>query len=276
MFEMKMHSALYFPGSNGFSEDPEPKDSDQLETKLNQPISTEEDQVAAEPLAAQEAAEAADDAVEETQEAVQKTKSEIMKEKSDEFKAAAEKEKEDPLEDMVPNSYTIFGNEIYNNHSGDQDVNSKRDRYVQRSLDYSQQWDTNIKEWYNRLMNALLEHKYFDVYMNQFKAKPVEKIRNMYKKYIQSQYEKQVWYNNDAKFDAVKGSLFAEWSDTDPARMIYEDLTKTKWTATETEHRHSYHVEADKRAISERSTAISAIENETEWLWKLRETIQAW
>ena len=91
---------------------------------------------------------------------------------------------------------------------------------------YSEIWSQKISEWFWALITSLKDGGYF-------KGKNVRtetaKIKETYWNEVKNQYIENVWFAEDATFDAVKDSIFGVDSPDSPANKTYQQLT---WAAT--------------------------------------------
>jgi len=232
-FRNNLHSAFFFPGSNGsgefykhFEEGPESDNKTSEEEARQQEV--EQRQVA------QEAADERDATLESSKEAT----SEIV---DDATKAQSALERVDNVFGYGYSSEVL--NAIYK-RKNDWTLDREKVKQIQWRIAEDVRlwniWEKNIQEWYKHLLQTLIDNKYF----NNPYHKTEEEIRRIYTHEIESQYEKHVWNADDKVFGETKSKLFWQGMPDYPANLIYEKLNNTEIFAREVWNKQAYTVEA--------------------------------
>ena len=233
-FRNNLHSAFFFPGSNGNGEFYKHfEDAPESENKPS------EEEVRQEEVEQKQAAEAAADERDETLENSRQAVSEVV---DDAIKAQSTMEHVDNVFGYGYSSQVL--NEIYK-RKNDWTLDREKVKQIQwrigENIKLWNVWEKNIQEWYKHLLKTLLDNKYFH---NPF-HKTEEEIRRMYIREVESQYEKYVWDIDDKGFEQVKKKLFSKNTANYPANIVYKKLNKTEIFDSELWDWESHVVEAN-------------------------------
>ena len=228
-FRNNLHSAFFFPGSNGNGEFYK-----HLEDTPEAENGASEEEARQEEVEQKQAAEVAAD---ERDEALESSKQAVSEVVDDATKAQSALEHVDNVFGVGYSSEIL--NEIYkikNDWTLDRAKVKQVQGRIAENIKLGSVWEKNIQDWYKHLLKTLLDNKYF---RNPF-HKTEEEIRKMYTKEIRSQYEKYVWNMDDEWFAQLKGELFWRNMADYPANLIYEKLNNTGIFANEVWNKQSY------------------------------------
>ena len=140
-------------------------------------------------------------------------------------------------------------------------------------------WNKNVKKWYEHLLKTLDKNRYFD----SPTAKRLEDIHKMYVSEVTDQYDKYVWDSDEETFDRVKDDLFTKdmW-DEYPANVVYKKLNHDADILRQNlENREAYSVVDNHENLEEESEVVSEKQSYREkflsekfpnYLWTIKST----
>lgn len=271
-FRNNLHSAFFFPGSNGNGEFYNRfEDAPEAENGLS------EEEAKQEEVEQKQAAETAADERDETLESSKQAASEVVDEAT---------KAQSALEHVDNVFWYWYSNDVLNaiyKRKNDWTLDREKVRQIQGRIAENVKlwniWERNIQEWYKHLLKTLLDNKYFQ---NPFHKKE-EEIRKMYTHEIESQYEKHVWNADDKTFSETKDKLFWQSMDDYAANLVYKKLNNTEIFAREVWNKQAYTVEAQNTKNVEANLATVEAQNWGEkrrfltrdlpnYLWETKDT----
>lgn len=270
-FRVSLHPALFFPGSNWYSEDPNFRDYPEAENNVHEwyQASLEEYQVAGveEANAAEEAFEQQDNLTGEVRsdlqglgaevdeaDATAEETEEVAEEETGEDEVEWDETGEDNPAQKVEEEISNFDSNFFNffNKAGTEVQNRRHERgwltrkqmkmVINRHKENISKWNKNVKEWYEDLLKTLLKNKYFDSPV----SRDVNAIREMYSDVVAKQYETYVWDSEDKVFDEIKNKLFTkDMGGEYSANLVYKKLNNdAEIFERDVQERFSYKVDA--------------------------------